>query len=323
MKEPVFPPFSYSLTSTIHSNHTMNRLSVFALAFAGANASFLNKRQGFSSDSPSDFAEYTSNVCMALDESGKSDMSLPCNQLVSIQYQCMGGSKLGDSWRNASSNDEEAEDDDDPEETLPNEAQRVCICQSQHNDLMKGCADCHKVHGGIAPEDSLTDSQIHAVMDKYCDASTPANDSYANVVYQLAYMGPGWDEISSPDSDSTTYSDPIGSATDVSLYFTASVTGSAAYIPGLPTGSVSDMTYTSSSTSDGLIVPTAIGSEKEESSSSEEESSSASASESASASASSSGGSETASSDGGAMQTAMAHPGALGALGLAAMIAAL
>jgi hypothetical protein len=300
----------------------MNRLSVFALAFAAANASLLHKRQGFSSDSPSDFADYISNVCMALDETVKSDMNLPCNQLISIQYQCIGGSKLGDSWRDRSSDDEDVEDDDDDEEEqmLPNEAQRVCICQSQHNDLMKGCAECHRVHGGVAPEKSLTDSQIHAVMDKYCDASTPANDSYANTIYKLAYMGPDWDDISSPDSDSTTYSDPIGSATDVSLYFTASVTGSAAYIPGLPTGSVSDMTYTSSSTSDGLIVPTALGSEKEGTSSGEAESTSVSAG--VSASASSSGGSETVASDGGAMQTAMAHPGALGALGLAAMIAA-
>ena len=314
MKEPVFPPFSYSLTSTIHSNHTMNRLSVFALAFAGANASFLNKRQGFSSDSPSDFAEYTSNVCMALDESGKSDMSLPCNQLVSIQYQCMGGSKLGDSWRNASSNDEEAEDDDDPEETLPNEAQRVCICQSQHNDLMRGCADCERAHGGLGPEDWISDDQMKEIMDKYCDANTPATQPYAIAIAQeAAFMGPDWDSILSTNATSTTYSDPIGSSTDVSLYFTPSVTGTPVYIPALPTGSGSNLTYTSSSTSGGLIVPTAFGSEQDGSSGSKEESSSGS----------SSGSSETASSDGGAMQTAMAHPGALGALGFAAMIAAL
>jgi hypothetical protein len=312
MKASGFPPFSYSLTSTIHSYHTMNRLSVFALAFAAANASLLNKRQGFSSDAPSETADPVSDICLALDETGKSDMNLPCNQIVSIQYQCLGGPKLGDSWRNQS-----FDNNDDSEETeiLPNEAQRVCICQSQHNDLIKGCAECFRVHGGISPENSLTDDQIHEVMDKYCDANTPATESYADVVSQLLFMGPNWGEISNSSADSTTYSDPIGSATDVSLYFTASVTGSAAYIPGLPTGSPSNMTYTSSSTSGGLIVPTAVGNEKEGSSSGGEESTSASSSGGSS-------GSETASSDGGAMQTAMAHPGAIGALGLAAMIAA-
>lgn len=316
MKASIFPPFSYSLTSIIDSKHIMNRLSVFALAFAGANASLLNKRQGFSSDAPSEIADDVSDICLALDETGKSDMNLPCNQIVSIQYQCLGGSKLGDSWRNQS-----FDNNGDSEETeiLPNEAQRVCICQSQHNDLIKGCAECFRVHGGIAPENSLTDDQIHEVMDKYCDANTPATESYADVVSQLLFMGPNWGEISNSSTDSTTYSDPIGSATDVSLYFTASVTGSAAYIPGLPTGSPSNMSYTSSSTSGGLIVPTAIGNEKEGSSSGEEDSSSASSSGASGAS----GASETASSDGGAMQTAMAHPGALGALGLAAVIAAL
>jgi hypothetical protein len=313
MKASGFPPFSYSLTSTIDSNHTMNRLSVFALAFAAANASLLNKRQGFSSDAPSGIADPVSDICLALDETGKSDMNLPCNQIVSIQYQCLGGPKLGDSWRNQS-----FDNNDDSEETeiLPNEAQRVCICQSQHNDLIKGCAECFRVHSGISPENSLTDDQIHEVMDKYCDANTPATESYADVVSQLLFMGPNWGEISNSSADSTTYSDPVGSATDVSLYFTASVTGSAAYIPGLPTGSPSNMTYTTSSTSGGLIVPTAVGNEKEGSSSGGEESTSASSSGGSS-------GSETASSDGGAMQTAMAHPGALGALGLAAMIAAL
>jgi len=298
----------------VDKHHNMNRLSVLALAFAGANASLLQKRQGYSSDSPSDFADYISNVCMASDESGKSDMNLPCNQIISIQYQCIGGAKLGDSWRNASSNNEDIEDDEDEEQAmLPYEAQRVCICQSQHNDLLKGCADCSKAHGGISPEDSVTDDQIKQVMDKYCDANTPATDSYANVISQaLVFMAPNWEDISSPNKTSTTYSDPIGDSTDVSLYFTPSITGTPAYIPALPTGSVANMTYTSSSTSGGLIVPTAVGSKQEEGSSGEESASSGISSAS----------SDTASSDGGAMQTAMAHPGALGALGFAAMLAA-
>jgi hypothetical protein len=288
----------------------MNRLSVFALAFAGANASILHKRQGYTSDSTSDFADHISDVCMALDESGKGDMNLPCNQIISIQYQCIGGSELGESWRNPSNDEEDVSDEE--QAMLPNEAQRVCICQSQHNNVMKGCVECQKAHGGLAPEDWISDDQMKEIMDKYCDADTPATQPYAIAIAQaLRFMGPQWGEIISPNS--TTYSDPIGSATDVSLYFTPSVTGTPAYIPALPTGSVSNMTYTSSSTSGGLIVPTAVGGEKDGSSGGEEESSSGG----------SSGGSETASSDGGAMQTAMAHPGALGALGFAAMIAAL
>jgi hypothetical protein len=321
MKVPVFPPSSHyfdhfhrpSLEHHHHPVNNMNRLSVFALAFVGANASLLHKRQGYSSDSPSDFADYMSNVCMALDESGASDMNLPCNQIISIQYQCIYGAKYGDAWRSRSFEDiENDEDEEDP--MLPNEAQRVCICQSQHNELAKGCIDCQKAHGGGGPEDYLSDDQMKEVMDKYCDANTPATQPYAIAIAQeVVFMGPDWDSILSGNATSTTYSDPIGSATDVSLYFTPSVTGTPVYIPALPTGSGSNLTYTSSSTSGGLIVPTAFGSEQDGSSGSKEESSSGS----------SSGSSETASSDGGAMQTAMAHPGALGALGFAAMIAAL
>jgi len=84
---------------------------------------------------------------------------------------------------------------------------------------------------------------------------------------------------------------------------------SPAYIPALPTAESSgaNVTYTTSLTSGGEIVPTAGAAQ-----------SSGSASSGAAQS-----GAATASSDAGAMQTAMAHSGTFGALGLAALIAAL
>jgi hypothetical protein len=83
------------------------------------------------------------------------------------------------------------------------------------------------------------------------------------------------------------------------------------------------VTYTSSMTSGGEIVPTAIGNEREQSSGSSQTSGSSQISGSAQSSGAAQSGSATASSDAGAMQTAMAHPGTFGALGLAALIAAL
>jgi len=76
------------------------------------------------------------------------------------------------------------------------------------------------------------------------------------------------------------------------------------------------VTYTSSMASDGQIVPTAVGNEREQSTGS-------STSGSSQSSGTAKSGAATASSDAGAMQTAMAHSGAFGALGLAALIAAL
>lgn len=84
------------------------------------------------------------------------------------------------------------------------------------------------------------------------------------------------------------------------------------------TGSVDNITYTSTRTSDGQIVPTASGIKQHKSSGGEKASSS-----SGGRSGSSSSSSETGSSKGGALKTAMPPPGALGALGFAAMIAAL
>lgn len=77
------------------------------------------------------------------------------------------------------------------------------------------------------------------------------------------------------------------------------------------------MTYTSSMTSDGQIVPTAVGNEPKESSGTSESSGGSQSSGSAQS------GAATASSDAGAVQTAMAHSGTFGALGLAALIAVL
>ena len=72
-----------------------------------------------------------------------------------------------------------------------------------------------------------------------------------------------------------------------------------------------NVTYTSSMTSDGQIVPTAVGNEREQSTGGSQSSESVKS------------GAATASSDAGAVQTAMVHPGAFGVLGLAALIAAL
>jgi hypothetical protein len=73
------------------------------------------------------------------------------------------------------------------------------------------------------------------------------------------------------------------------------------------------VTYTTSMTSDGQIVPTPVDNQREQSTGGSQSSGS---SKSGAAAA-------TASSDAGAMQTAMAHSGTFGALGLAALIAAL
>jgi hypothetical protein len=92
---------------------------------------------------------------------------------------------------------------------------------------------------------------------------------------------------------------------------------SAAYIPAMPTpeSSGGNVTYITSHTSNGEIIPTAVGDERE--------TGSGSAQSGSAQSGGAKSGSATTASDAGAMQTAMAQSVAFGALGLAALVAAL
>lgn len=199
-----------------------NRLSLLALAFAGTNAAILNKRQ-----SASDRDDYLQSVCYPADATGEPDWNAPCNALRSIQYECMYGPRGGELIR-ASPQDSNPQYDDDAEEVeapglQPNETQRVCYCQSQFRDMMAGCMKCNEAHGGVEGADWFSASTLDPVVEKYCDADTAATEGFDTFFYNaVENVAPTTEAV---DSETATVSDPIGNATDVSLYFTASVTG--------------------------------------------------------------------------------------------------
>jgi len=190
----------------------MNRLTILALAFASANAAGLNKRQSLS-----DSDEYLSSVCRPTNDSGDPDWSAPCNALVSVQYTCMYGIS-GDTLVHP------GDDYEEPSE-LPIEAQRVCFCESEFRDQMAGCMDCMKAHGGVEGTDWFSSSLIDPAVAEYCNASAPATEGFANYIFEKVEGGYEDSTTDSATSESTTISDPIGNKTDVSLYFTPSVTG--------------------------------------------------------------------------------------------------
>ncbi|KAM0719083.1 hypothetical protein Q7P37_004988 [Cladosporium fusiforme] len=284
----------------------MKQSAIIALAVAGASANVFNKRQLFDvpSEGPEEaFNDHVSQVCSPRTSTGHMDLNAPCNALLTIQYQCSYGSSVPDILQ-------EPDTEDDMEDTptlLSKETQRDCICQSQHNDMISGCLACFKEHGSTEPGLDATADDIFTIMDKYCKADEPPTKDYFMAIYEIAENADksSSTEVSSTSTAPATFSDPIGNATDVSLYFTPSVTGTAAYMPVLPTAESSgaNATYTSVSTSDGQIVPTAAGGDSGDGSGSDN----ASATE----------------SDSGAVQTAMAQVGAMGALGVAALMAAL
>jgi hypothetical protein len=191
----------------------MNSLTLLALAFAGANAAGLNKRQYLSEGEA-----YLSDVCRPVSETGDQDWSAPCNAVISIQYTCMFGTAGGELLRTANP----GTDYEEPTEQ-PIEAQRVCICESQFRDQMAGCMDCMKAHGGVEGRDWFSSSLIDPAVEKYCDASTPASEGFADYLFNQVEGSDSTTDDST--TESTTFSDPIGNKTDVPLYFTPSVTG--------------------------------------------------------------------------------------------------
>lgn len=293
----------------------MNRLVALALAFTSTRALILGRRQSFGTNATEGFNRHISNTCSPWDDSGVLDWNAPCNALTAIQYDCHFGPGTKDLIPNREVGEKLEEGDEvtimqvleSVPDMLPLDAQRACICQSQHNDMLDGCMACAKAHGGNENLHWVSDSRIQDAMETYCDAEFPATVDY--IAYYMMYIVPYMDDM---PVESTTYSDPIGSATDVSLYFTPSMTGTEAYVPALPTpqSSGGNITFTSTRVSSGQIIPTASGSEVVESS----DAASTDVAES---------GSESATVEAAAMPTAMAQSGAIGVLGLAALVAAL
>ena len=199
------------------------------------------------------------NLCNPTDPTTNApDWSAPCNALASIQYECMYGRNgrdlIGDN------------NIYHYPEMQPPQAQRACICQSQHNDMLSGCMRCLQGHGGVEGTDWFAQSKYGPLMEAYCDAERPATGNYAYVFYgELVGVDDGdqtaaFSPSSSSSSSLPSTSDPLlANITDVSLYFTPSITGTPAYIPALPTprSSGGNVTFTSLETSGGLIVATA------------------------------------------------------------------
>lgn len=230
------------------------------------------------------------------------DWNAPCNAVVAIEYQCIYGADIMEAL---SGRRDDLDDYEDPP-MMSNETQRDCICQSQLMNQAAGCKACFEAHGGEAPSRTFIDfDRLEPLMNKYCNASATPTEAFPMVVYSLVVTGP-----LESTAAATTYSDPIGNATDVSRYFTPSMTGSAAWNPAMPTAESSGATstYASVKTSGGQIVPLESGE---------------AVSVDGGSAATSSGGSSETDSGSGAVPTAMVGSGALGALGFAALVAAL
>lgn len=331
----------------------MQHLFLLTLAASTAHA-LLPKRQYQAQGSIFDYlgsvddqnTQYLDNICIPHDpNTGLPDANAPCMASSAIFYQCVYGVDVfnmtdgsSNSKRQVSDpppdgnpdNDGSSSDDDDPsdltEQTLS--AQRTCICESQFFDQTAGCMDCFKAHGGVENVDYIPLASFTALSSSYCAASTTPTAIFEHY-YNAVMTEP------SASASATPISDPIGNKTAVSLYFTPSVSYPAAYSIAQPTVSASGIntvvSYTTSNVVSGQIVPTAagqtpgssVGTAASGSGSDPFRSASDSSVSASGASASASGSSSAATSSAGAMETAAVKAGAVGVLGMAAVVAML
>ena len=163
--------------------------------------------------------------------SGVPDLNVPCNAYTLLTAKCVFGNNvtmgqvfgnnpagLGN-WHQQS-----------------NATQRDCVCGSQLFNQLQGCMACEKAHG-INEFDGnsgyLPAPYISSISSAYCAASSTPTEGFADFIYQWAAQtnSPQLSSIESAGSaqeKTSTFSDPIGNKTAVSLYFTPSVMGSQA-----------------------------------------------------------------------------------------------
>ncbi|GAB7331204.1 hypothetical protein MBLNU13_g02671t1 [Cladosporium sp. NU13] len=289
-----------------------------------------SRPDGFPQDDPEVTAQAKriAEACYPGFSEQKIDWSAPCPAVQIIQAECTWGPEVGEWVKKALGRPVDSDGPgfiNDDWEQQPEDLQRACLCSSQYSDMVLGCGACLESHGVELADMAtyLATSNATAVQKfekMYCDAGVEPTLDNRLAAFDVLY-GQDYDFLKPRPSVASTASDSLGNATAVSLYFTASV--SSAYTVDMPTASSSASqthanawyTYTSLSTSDGLIVPTAIPERRVTASPPDASQSGADAT---------GAGDGTATEAAGAMQTAMVRSGVgAGALGLAALVFAL
>lgn len=228
----------------------MHHLPLVALFAAVATASSLrgdNSTNNCANDpnSPDCKATYLQDVCAPGTYSADINLQAPCNMQRDILYECMYGQKA-----NVGKHGLEIPSGKPKSPSI----QRDCICQGFYFDVTQGCEDCYQAHGA-GQHDVLPSSVLSALSSSYCAATATPTAGIAD--YQLKFLNkPQYKTLlsSSSGTATSTFSDPIGNKTDVSLYWTAPVSGTAILNVGEFTGTA---TPTTTDVQNGQIVATA------------------------------------------------------------------
>lgn len=205
---------------------------------------------------------------------GLPDFNAPCNILRAISAQCQYGPRGLD---RVTSPDVTAASLGEPQSP---ETERTCLCQSQFLDATLGCNACKATlptsgdveHKALLLPDYDTWSDFgKGAMARYCSLEYTPDKAYLDfwtdfleeamdVDYGKAQASSLAREASSSSPPATRSSLTPTTSSDVSLYYTMSVSGSAAYSLSMPTpeSSRNEAVYTNTYTSDRQIVPSGM-----------------------------------------------------------------
>lgn len=183
-------------------------------------------------------------ICWPEDSDGNFNLKAPCNIASYISNACAFGP-------NFNGNLSKFIPDDTPLQS--NQTQRLCICESQYFNAMQGCIDCYGAHG--AANQYYPPKYFSSLSSDYCAAT--ATPSLGFGMFQVKFNSkPAVLSMFTSNLKATqSFSDPLAGSTAISLYYTPSVTGSAALNVG-PFAS-SSPSPTTTLVKDGQIVATA------------------------------------------------------------------
>jgi hypothetical protein len=177
----------------------------------------------------------SSYACFPRNSAGQRDYNAPCNQFYAIGAQC----KYGPQGVDIDVANTEGWQPQSPE------TQRTCICQSQMTDAVVGCMACLNLRkephlfgdGGDAWKGFW-----QTKTQQYCEVDLTPIQGFVDYFRDALFETFGEDDL---DDTSSVEQDPLGSSTDVSIYYTMSVTRSDAYDISVPTpDSAGEVAYT-------------------------------------------------------------------------------
>lgn len=220
--------------------------ALLALGAAVAHANILKRQYNSSDEDVSPGQEYFEEVCLPLDTSDNPDLSTPCWQVQSIEWQCIYGSETSYDQTSVSNSSGSGN-----WSALPPREQQLCFCDSEFWQAIDGCVACADSHGVTGAIPDFSPGAVSSFSASYCAASNTATVELADALYTglASYITSSY-----PIITATTFTDPIGNKTEVSRYWTASATGASATMTRPAYTSSAPAAYTGGAAAPGAAV---------------------------------------------------------------------